>query len=392
MRNEHVLKISDVQQFRQRLLNSKSIAIVGAGICGLSVAYALQKLGLEVSIFDQDQKKGSSYHQHGWFHTGNLYFMNENSNILAHFKRNETLIDMLGMDFNIRSKIQPWFDNKKITFHVRNSPSQIKRLISPWSHRVRRGILRQEGKYTNSLINTTLSYNRRSFEKSQFGKNYFPFESTDKVMNSQFIVQSFENFLFSKNIKTFNEVVSRLDKNGLKSVINGNKEFDMILLCAGDGITKLCDVKMNSVYSMIGVFKKQISDQNFVIIDKNSENTLNCMNHYQNNKNIISVFGDGQNFSCSPNKEEVNLFSEKIKSFSGSKPDYIYFGKKSELQRDLTGRNYLPYLKSISDNVYAITPGKFSNFPSVIKMIYSCFDLTPQYENKSNWNPIYLEQ
>lgn len=392
MRNEHDLKISDVQQFRQRLLNSKSIAIVGAGICGLSVAYALQKLGLEVSIFDQDQKKGSSYHQHGWFHTGNLYFMNENPNIIAHFKRNETLIDMLGMDFNIRSKTQPWFDDEKITFHIRNSPSQIKRLISPWSHRVRRGILRQEGTYTNSLINTTLSYNRRSFEKSQFGKNYFPFESTDKVMNSQSIVQSFENFLFSKNIKIFNEVVSKLDKYGTKSIINGNKEFDLIILCAGDGIAKLCDLKVDSVYSMIGVFKNQIIDENFVIIDRNAKNTLNCMNHYRNDQNTISVFGDGQNFSCSPNDEKVDHFLEKIKMVSGSKPDYIYFGKKSELQRDLTGRNYLPFLKSVSDSVFAITPGKFSNFPSVIKMIYSCFEAKTQYQNKSNWNPIYLER
>jgi hypothetical protein len=318
--------------------------------------------------------------------------MHSDPTIIAHFQKNESLINMLAADLGIQNKHQPWFSSKKIKFHVKNSSSQIMRLISPWSHKVRQGILRQNGMFTKDLITTTLAYDRKKFEKSVFGDNYFAFDSSDKVMNSEHIVRSFENFHLDHHTHFKNEFVKHLDFDGSKVVINNTERFDLVFVCAGKGITSLCKVKVNTVFSMIGVFKHQVCDENFVIMDKKSENTLNCMNHLKEDGSVVSVFGDGQNFIHSPNKTQIESFSEKVKRFAGSYPDYIYVGSKSELQDKEDNRNYLPCVKAVEDGVFAITPGKFSNFPSLIKLIYSAFQSDLRVRSQSTWSPIYLEK
>ena len=85
------------------------VAIIGAGISGLSSAYAMAKLGYDVSLISSKEKQSSTFRQHGWFHSGSLYALNKNPQVIAHFQQNMSLLNFLGGEFDIHGDHCGWF-------------------------------------------------------------------------------------------------------------------------------------------------------------------------------------------------------------------------------------------------------------------------------------------
>ena len=349
-------------------------AVVGAGIAGLSVAYGLIKSGKEVHVFfDPDQKEYASTQQHGWFHTGNLYLLNEDYSIYRHFQQNLNYVDLLRSDFQANESFSNWF-GECINFHFKSYESKVFRILAPHGRKVRRAILRFEGKNYSGL-QADLAYKRHLFGQSIFGKDHFVLAGSDVQMNTVTIMRDLVAYL-SKNGATFHEQKVDLVKDAGTNVLVNDMRFDHCFLCCGRGLVDLVTVKMNTYYSLIGIYDQKMSPENFVKIHPNPTVTINSINHKINNHEF-SVCGDGVNFKVRPDLSEIKTFTQKFEQHFGRSFDHLYVGVKSELVSSGEDRNYLPSMNALGHRMTGVTMGKFSNFPYIIKRIITSFAEVP---------------
>ena len=97
------------------------VLVVGSGISGLTVSYAFEKLGHQVTLVDKDTNiTGSTSQQHGWFHSGNLYLLAEDFDIYKAFWENKILLNTFSQDFNVFDGSDSWITGNFIDYHFHN--------------------------------------------------------------------------------------------------------------------------------------------------------------------------------------------------------------------------------------------------------------------------------
>ena len=328
--------------------------IIGSGITGLASAYSAVKQGYDVTIVDKDLGiSGSTAQQHGWFHTGFLYLMLDDISIYESFKNNKDLIEHLNGDFNITDQKLPWFAKEKIEYHIHASNCRAS-ANNEWSAKL--------DKLKNRLGPSI------KLSESAIFNHAFKYTSEDQVMNTEKIISDLLNFLkvrhvnfIQKKIENFNEVITNMSLFG--------KSYDKIILAIGDGFNKIPDVNSVTKFSILGVLEGWITDTSLVYMDPDYKKTLNCMKHIDQFGNQISVIGDGVNFDVVPNKTDFYEFEEKVRKNFGVKLNKFIVGSKTEIV-DLQKRNYKVNIKKLNKEVIAISAGKFSNFPTIIKEVH----------------------
>lgn len=325
--------------------------IIGSGITGLASAYSAVKQGYDVTIVDKDLGiSGSTAQQHGWFHTGHLYLMLDDISIYESFKNNKAFIEHLNYDFDITDQKLPWFAKENIEYHIHAITCSAS-ADNDWNAKL-------------DQLKNRLGPNIKLSESAIFN-HAFKYTSADQVMNTDKIISDLLNFLkvrnvefMQKNIENFNEVITNRSFLG--------KSYDKIILAIGNGFNKIPDVNSTTKFSILGVSDEWIADKSLVYMHPDHKKTLNCMKHIDQFGEQISVIGDGVNFDVVPNKTDFYEFEEKVRTIFGVKLNKFIIGSKTEIV-NLQKRNYKISVKKLNKDVIAISAGKFSNFPTIIR-------------------------
>lgn len=328
--------------------------VIGSGITGLASAYAAVKQGYVVTIVDKDLGiSGSTAQQHGWFHAGHLYLMLDDISIYESFKNNKELIKNLNCDFDITDQKLPWFANENIEYHIHATTCR-EYADNDWTAKL-------------DQLKTRLGANIELSESAIFN-DAFKYTSADQVMNTEKIISDLLNFLMARNVKFMQKNVENFNEVIINRSFSG-KSYDKIILAIASGFNTIPDVNSTTKFSILGVSDEWIADQSLVYMHPDYKKTLNCLNHIDQFGDQISVIGDGVNFDVAPNKTDFYEFEEKVRKNFGVKLNKFIVGSKTEIV-DSQKRNYKVNIKKLNKDVIAISAGKFSNFPTIIKEVH----------------------
>jgi hypothetical protein len=362
-------------------------AIIGSGIAGLAVAYGLKKLGKDVVIFDKNLNiKGATWQQHGWFHTGYLYLGQKDIEIYRNFVENYLKMKCLSLDFNISHGSNSWLSNENIDYHFYAKPWYVS-LFSNWDLKLKRLILRSVGENPSGM-GIYLKYKRKKFKKSKIFNSAFLIKSPDRVLRTDRVVSDIRKFLQESGVDFVEKEITKSQLNFEQKKIN-DEIYENIFFCCGYGINDFFPETVGKVYSLLGVHKGNIKDSSFVLIHPDSVKTINCIRHKNIENEAISIIGDGVNFNKVPNEENISEFKDKIKKTLGVEVQRIILGEKAEILDNDTRDYRHKIIEKVSGN-YIVTPGKFSNFPSIVFEITNNFERITK-ENKTTWHPAHKD-
>lgn len=371
------------------------IAVIGAGIAGLSIASQLQSNGHDVTLLDKNDKPGgeASRSTQNWYHTGWLYAAagaNKPKTWFSGLAKN-TIASLQKSEKYFKEYFPTLYNScvKKNDFHYLY-PKLFSRYwyINIFMHLVAFPRIKKFNLFYKKLKN----WENKTPNKKWVNEQDI-YLTSDGYLDTIQIMSSMYSLFLRKGGKfiSANEGVSlNMKRPGLYQVIYNNivEDYDYIVCAVGYGTQKLLrDINLNelskkviTIYCPITV-TEDLKTKDFIRYVINPNDSIN--HHKVENKSTI---GDAT-YSTEP-VIPSDFIKNKIKNLIGDvKIENIYIAHKTEYVGS-GERNYEPVIKSIGENAVFALPGKFSQFPLLLNKLKDFIDFEikdiPLCKDKSN--------